>query len=336
MENTNYFIDWNKKGKNRPKQHIWGEVAITILKDIFPKHWVVREYQPDYGIDLNIELFENIGNDVYRTLGEYVLFQVKGTKDLKKNTVSLYSRYNTEKKYKEDRSKRCTMDVIKYSIDTELLVTVEKMGSAVPVLLTVVDIEQKMAYFVCLNDYIEKVLLPTKPDFYKQNTVTINIPVRNCLNTEAGKHIIEWYGKRPKLYSFFNKVHYQLTELNYTSDKDYKEQTDHFFKIICRLDVWSAINYFPALKIMKDEIDYYLKNHNTLEADIILKHMIDKGEDVDSEIYEATFCSEEVSYRHSVYVQSLHSLWEKLCNVADVFEEDSKELFLPTFFYAIM
>ena len=173
MSYSDYFVDRGIKGKKRPEQHIIGENGVSVLKEIFPKEWAVREYTPDYGIDLDVELFEDLGNGIYRTLGEHVLFQVKGTKSIKKKTVKLYSRKNVEKEYKEEKSEYCVMEVVQYQIDTDLLVTVEKMGSAVPVLLSVVDLESSSAYFVCLNDYIEKILIPAKPDFYAQQTVTI-------------------------------------------------------------------------------------------------------------------------------------------------------------------
>lgn len=201
MANFEYYIDRKRKGKKRPKQHIIGEKGVEILKELFPNEWAVREYMPDYGIDLDVELFDDLGNNVYMTKGEHVLFQVKGTEKLNKKKIKLYSRMNVEKEHQEDKTDYCTMEVIQYSIDTDLLVTVEKMGSAVPVLLCVVDIGNKEAYCVCLNDYIEKIIVPEKPDFYNQETVMINIPIENCVNTDMGKRLIEWYGKRAKLYN---------------------------------------------------------------------------------------------------------------------------------------
>ena len=34
--------------------HIKGEQAVNLLKKYFPDSWVVREYTPDYGIDLSV------------------------------------------------------------------------------------------------------------------------------------------------------------------------------------------------------------------------------------------------------------------------------------------
>ena len=190
MANFKYYIDWEREGKKRSKQHIIGEKGVEILKELLPNEWAVREYMPDYGIDLDVELFDDLGNDVYMTKGEHVLFQVKGKEKLNKKTIKLYSRMNVEKEYREDKTDYCTMDVIQYSVDTDLLITIERMGSAVPVLLCVIDIENKEAYFVCLNDYIEKIIVPEKPDFYSQKTVMINIPIENCVNTDKGKQLI--------------------------------------------------------------------------------------------------------------------------------------------------
>ena len=332
VNGSEYYVDWTDRGKKRPAQHVTGEKGVNILKELFPDEWAVREYTPDYGIDLDVELFDDLGNDVYITKGEHVLFQVKGTEKLNKRTIKLYSQMNVEKEYKEDDSEYCTLEVVQYSIDTDLLSTIERMGSAVPVLLCVVDTIKRDAYCVCLNDYIEKVLIPENPEYRSQKTVTIKIPIENCVSKGEGIHLIEWYGKRAKLYAFFNQVHYQVEELNYASDWEYEKLTNHFLKILCRLDVWSAGDYFPALRLVKEDIDYYLEHHSTPNGDKRLKAMIEKGEDVDSAIYEATYCSGEVSFRYANSIQALHGLWEHLCNVANIFEENAKEAFLPTYF----
>lgn len=109
MDGAEYYVDWTTKGKKRPIQHITGEKGVSILKDIFPDEWAVREYTPDYGIDLDVELFDNLGNKVYVTRGEHVLFQVKGTEELNKKTIKLYLQVNVEKSYKEDKKKYCKL-----------------------------------------------------------------------------------------------------------------------------------------------------------------------------------------------------------------------------------
>ena len=43
-------------GKKRPIAHIKGETGVQVLKRQLPAEWVPREYVPDYGIDLSVEL----------------------------------------------------------------------------------------------------------------------------------------------------------------------------------------------------------------------------------------------------------------------------------------
>ena len=49
-----------------------------IQNEILPETWVSREITPDYGIDLDVELFD-YENDRCITLGEHIFLQVKGT-----------------------------------------------------------------------------------------------------------------------------------------------------------------------------------------------------------------------------------------------------------------
>ncbi len=116
------------KGKKRPENHVIGAEAVDILKSIFPKYWVVREYNPDYGIDLSVELFEPY-EDGYITCGEYIYFQVKGTKNI---TIKKKKIYSWDKKSFNE------MEVVKFALETSLLELVEKMGNAVPVILALI------------------------------------------------------------------------------------------------------------------------------------------------------------------------------------------------------
>lgn len=327
-----FKIDRGSKGKKRAESHIIGERGINVLREIFPNNWVIREYNPDYGIDLSVELFD----ENYRTKGEHILFQVKGTKKLNKKTLKIFSRKNVEKSYEIDNKNYIETDVIQYPIDVDLLVTVERMGGAILVLLSVVDINQKEAYFVCLNDYIEKVLIPKNPDFYSQEKITIYIPIENKINTNKGRKIIEWYGKRAKLYAFFNKVNYQLKELDYHTNLEYIDLTNHFFKILSRLDIWSEAEDLLMFKILIKDIEYYLEKGITRIGEKELEYALKNGKDINSPIYEATYCVGEVSYKEAILVQELHRLWEQLSLIGNIFEENYKEMYLPTFLYFLL
>ena len=106
------------------------------------------EYTPDYGIDLSVELFNQCEGG-YVTSGEHIFFQVKGTEELDKCTIKVKSRMNVEKDYKTTSEEVKEIEVVKFRLDTDFLFTVEKMGSAVPVILAVVDVITKDA-FLCV------------------------------------------------------------------------------------------------------------------------------------------------------------------------------------------
>ena len=71
-------------------------------------------------------------------------------------------------------------------------------------------------------------------------------------------------------------------------------------------------------------------------AIVLLENALKNGEDIESPIYEATYCIGEVSYKEAILTQELHSLWEQLSLIGDIFEENYKESYLPTFFYLSM
>ncbi|MDE7284484.1 MAG: DUF4365 domain-containing protein [Lachnospiraceae bacterium] len=317
------------KGKKRATSHIKGEQAVNLLKRYFPDYWVVREYTPDYGIDLSVELFNKNENN-YITMGEHIFFQVKGTADIKIKSLKIQERNNVEKEYSFSNKCVANIEVIEFVIETDLLVTVEKMGSAVPVILCVVDLKTENSYFVCLNDYIEKIIVPMDSNYFNKKNKTIYIPKENKLNSEDGVQIVEWYAKRPKLYALFNKINYQKRELVYTNQNNMETIITHFLNILLRSDAWSAQNYFGAMYAVKREIDYYIKCGITEDAEQLIDIKISEGVDVDKKEWEATYCAGLVSFREVQQVQSLHKLWDKLCLMGDIFEDVAKEAFLPT------
>ena len=320
------------EGKKRSLTHIKGESGVNILKKYFPEEWVVREYTPDYGIDLSVELFVPFDTE-FITAGEHVFFQVKATDKLEMTNLSLSPRYNVGRGKKTVSRDSVETQVVKYVLDTDLLLTVEKMGSAVPVILAVIDTNTEDAYCLCLNDYLEKVLIPDNPDYGNQATKTVYIPIENNLKS-IGIKLIEWYGKRAKLYAFFNKIHAQAKDLQYCNAYEFEDEVRHFLNVILRSDVWSACDYFPALKLVKEEIDYYVEHGITREAEKMITCSIQAGEDVDAEIWEAPYRNSPVSFRETQSYWGILHLWERLEHVGDIFEDTIKEFFLPTYLNA--
>lgn len=91
----------------------------------------------------------------------------------------------------------------------------------------------------------------------------------------------------------------------------------------------------PFMYETKAEIDYYLEHGITEPEATIIEKRQQQGEDVDAEIWEATYCDpcREVSFREAQRIQGLHRLWDKLSNLGNIFEEICKEAYLPTAFW---
>lgn len=98
-----------------------------------------------------------------------------------------------------------------------------------------------------------------------------------------------------------------------------------------KLDAWSAGEYWGILDELKNEAEYYLANGITMEAERVIKRMEEEGENVDDEVWEATHCSGLVSFREAQRVQGIHILWDKMANLGCIFEDLTKENFLPTY-----
>ncbi|MBN7774146.1 DUF4365 domain-containing protein [Clostridium aminobutyricum] len=317
------------EGKKRSKSQIIGEKAVSILRALLPIEWIIREYAPDYGIDLAVELFEP-HKENFITTGEHVYFQVKGTEELKIGKLRVNKRSNVEKAYSEQEFYK-NIEVVKFNIETALLGTVEKMGSAVPVLLVVVDVVNNRAYFMCLNDYIEKVILPINPNYAKKKSLTINIPISNVIENTNNVLPIRWYAKRAKLFALFSKANYQRRELEYMSDKTLTTDILHFSNIIRRFDAWGASKYFYALAEVQAELDYFLNNKTTKMAETIIENYRRKGEDVEDKCWMTRGSFEELSLIESQNAIQLRILWDRICNCGFIFEDLSKEWFLPTY-----
>lgn len=178
-------------GKNtaaRTRKQITGDRGEAIAKIAFPHTWVVRDLPSDYGLDLNIEVFNTpAGNEDLLTTGQHLYAQVKSTANGLKATMVDGRR------------------LLSPSVPMKTINTVTAMGPAVPVLLLYVDVVAKSVYWVCLNDYIDKILRPENPQFQTRDSVTILIDPENVLDISNNRFwMVEALSQRAKLYAAFS------------------------------------------------------------------------------------------------------------------------------------
>lgn len=136
--------------------------------------------------------------------------------------LTVYGRGNVEKapEQLDRKDKVVDVDTYRFSLETSELVTVERMGICVPVLLVIADLGNERCSFVCLNDYIDKILIPRHADYRDKASRTIHVTVRNEIGSDMGQVALRWYAKRPKLLAAFQRFTYQYSELQWAEDGD--------------------------------------------------------------------------------------------------------------------
>ncbi|HSU29586.1 MAG TPA: DUF4365 domain-containing protein [Bryobacteraceae bacterium] len=324
-----------RRGKQKSSAQMIGDEAVMIVKHKLPRHWSAREYHPDYGLDLAIELFDIPETHpraglVSDTMGEHLFMQVKGTRKLAPIDISVRRRYNVEKPPPqleiEPIEKR--IRVISFQLDTPELITVQRMGAAVPVLLVVVDITTAKTYFVCLNDYIDKVLLPEDAAFAEKQSKVVHVPVMNeLIDAPASLTAIRFYGKRAKFLAAFQKFSFQNHELAYVPNPDVSRVARHFAEIILRYDFWLSSEFWPIIRVLHDSLQRFLRfgvSGLVRLPDEVITRSSEEGA-----IWEADDGTVG-TFSEMMECNAIRSLWRRLELLGRIHEEICREWFLPT------
>lgn len=299
------------------EQHLIDADGEKLLRSCLPRHWVLREYRPDYGLDFALEIFDEIADPdlnfrQYQTLGEHLFIQLKSVTKVEQLPLKLYSRVNVEKQREVlDKNELVGItDTIRFQLETQELLTVERMGIGVPVLLVVADLTEKKCYFVCLNDYIDKILIPRHEDYTSKASRTIHIPVENQVQCiEPGITALRWYAKRSKLYSAFQRFLYQEMELKYSiNTHEGVKLARYFAEKILRYDFWDSTEMCPIIKTYGENVKCFVENGHP--------HLFNT-------INQEDINDEELWYE-------IIRLWGFLTLLARSYEDVWREWFLPT------
>ncbi len=295
------------RGKRRVHQHEMEDESVVRLRQLLPDSWVIHDYAPDYGIDKVIEVFEPLVDNpgVSETLGQHLMVQLKSVDSCSPETVAVHQRGNVAKPPTlfAPGGEVAEISVIRFTIDTNTLATVARMGSAVPVVLILVSLDSGRAFFLCLNDLIDKVLDPEEPDWRMQGSKTISVPERNEITDDPngiGLTNLRFYSRRGKLHGLFNLVAYQFHEMQLLSElPDPRATIAGWTRQLLSLEVWDT----PEWIII---IDYQE------ELTRFLPLAEDRTND-DSAVFDAAF-----------------ELWRRLDVLSRNFEELCREWCMPT------
>lgn len=310
--------------KKRVVQHLIDEDAKALFQRSLPKEWVLREYRPDYGIDFDVEVFQKL-EDGGETLGEHVFIQLKGTQKIKRTKLSLYRRLAVESyPLSEDRADLVgKLDVISFSLEASELVTIQRMGAALPVLLVVADVKESECYFVCLNDYIDKILVPRHGANYAARARTIHIPLSNRLSNDGvGLIAFRWYAKRAKLFAAFQKFVYQQGELAYAYNGEaLRSRTRHFSQKLLRYDFWANTEMWAIIPHYGNALATYLRSGRPH------LHVIDE-----SAVAKVAGVGEDamVDMMNELLENEIRDLWRCLALLPRIYEDLCREWYMPT------
>lgn len=296
--------------KSKSISHIIEEKSLKIIKSILPDHWTTRDYKPDYGLDLAIEIFEkNKAN--YVTLGEHLFVQVKGVEKF-----CYVDKTVNDKIYQ----------YIRYNIDVSLLLTVERMSPSVPVLLFLVNTSESKIYFICLNDYIEYCLVDD--EWKNQKSKTLYLPQRNEIN-ENSFLLLNHFSKRPKLYDLFFKIRRLYDKMTLMDAFDIISQHKNFLESILLHDAWEYRHFWPAM------ISWYKNTISIIENGTYYTNDPDELNKYDNteRIWDISCCpcSDYLTKRESRLLMNLFSHFKSgLLIMFDLYDSYNRNWFLPT------
>lgn len=307
-------------GKIRHQNHMIDSRAIQFIQNKLPVEWVTRQMHPDYGIDLDLELF-GYENEKCVTLGEHVFLQVKGTESAQYGKVEIFGKPN------DAQDEKVLIDVLKFNVEVPLLKLVERMGSGIPVLLIVVDLKTCQAYHICLNDYIRFVLPDQCPNFRAQESVTIYIPIENKISNA----VFMWYGKRSKMYALFQEFYAVTDMLGFASREEQVAIMKVFVERIFTYDVWRILAFWGYMEILYGKL-FELYKHDLIseEAKSFLVMSMEDGDKWEEHLFYPNLIEEPVKGYLYAQVISCKKFLEYANAASSCFENEQRHLGLPT------
>jgi hypothetical protein len=154
----------------------------------------------------------------------------------------------------------------------------------------------------------------------------VSIPLKNKITRDTNSLApLLLYAKRPKYYAFFNKVGYQVNELNYIGDNSLIKQCKYFAEILLRFDIWDHSELWPLL----DHYKQRLKDFVDTDYNELFKRYEKKEEKV---LWEPSYHPQDIFCTESemnCYME-IRGLWEGMNKLYNVYEEICREWFIPT------
>lgn len=319
--------------KRQTENQLAGRRGELVASFCFPDEWVVRPLPHDFGLDLEVEPFYEAegdpdGRQRYETRGEHLYVQVKAVESIV---------------FTEPQTPGITkVPAYRLSISTSELLLAEEMGASVPILLLLVHPPSQSIYFVCLTDYVAKVLDSSTPNWRKQQTASVWVPKSNKLNTtplenSVAPHVeyFQQLARRAKYFTLFNFLWLAKAEVDNALDFVDRviPQVDYFRQLIAnfhrvvsielqqlrRLDLWQLSGNPPAFgtaaALIKDIFDAY----DYTDAELSAEHLHSLSQE-DLEVFVDR-------YRETAF--AVAGWTDQAAKIGASFESDLRSAYLP-------
>lgn len=183
----------------RPKSHVLEYESELALRNQLPKEWILRKKDPDYGIDLEVEIVEK-----ERVTNKVLWLQIKAKECIKPEAKS-----------------------VSYQMKTKHLKYYE--SCSIPVIILFYIKSQNLFYYLFIQRFISETISVNNPDWRKKKTVSIKFPLDSRLENEE---ILESIAIEGRLYIAQRDLNiksegfqYWLDGIPQSDDEDLKERT---------------------------------------------------------------------------------------------------------------
>ncbi len=193
----------------RPRQHVMEDASGRLFQSLLPEEWIVRPILKDYGVDFEVELV-----DQEIVSGDRIWVQLKSTEEAKKATA----RWPVAERFPDlpsDGNGNITADYIPYSMDMKEIDYAQRCHF--PLLLILVDLAAKDAYWLPIRDEVELHLSGANRPAADQKSATLKIPTWNSLREERKRNFsgLRWYAVEPGRMYAFATLHHLFHEFQY-------------------------------------------------------------------------------------------------------------------------
>ena len=159
----------------RKLQHVMESTSEKLLLSLIPDEWIPRKIEKDYGVDYEIEIV-----DQEIVSGKRIWIQLKSEKNSNyKKYLNIYTNLQEE----------CLI----YQFKTDYLLYA--LSCPFPLIIFIADLDLENIFWLPIQDEVNYSINRRNPEWKKQDSVQLRIPIRNNLKNEAQKDFpgLRWY-----------------------------------------------------------------------------------------------------------------------------------------------